>query len=190
MGRLRSAVAALGLGALAFGLWCGGAIAGVPTTQTCTDKGLGFSFTIPADWSCDPAWEKEIPGAVYAANAPARVAELGVYHAKVASDLPISSYTPTLVAVTRKIYGGIPGVVITASRATVGARGPGVLIKVRYRGIYPAAVVSGSVIHLAYFTLQNGALFEFDYSGVTPYVTKDLAAFAASVRSISFTNAA
>ena len=41
-----------------------------------------------------------------------------------------------------------------------------------------------------YFFVRNGLLYEFDYSGVTPWVTKDLPNFTSSAKSIRFVQTA
>jgi hypothetical protein len=64
-------------------------------------------------------------------------------------------------------------------------------ISASYQGVWlQGAGERGQITHLIYFVLRGGVLFEFDYSAVTPWATKDIPAFVASAQSVHFVTVA
>jgi hypothetical protein len=173
----------------------GNAHAGVPTTQTCRGIGLGISFVMPSDWSCGCQ-----PGAIVSGHnpvcgseAPGNVAQLNVYARKTASTVDLSRSSPLIVASFRQDLArtGGSGVTVASSRTTVGSGTPALHVAGSYNGFWlQGAGQQGRIWHVQYYFSHGGLFYEFDYAGVTPWVTKYLRVFATSAKSIRFVTVA
>jgi hypothetical protein len=152
-------------------------------SQTCNAASLGLTFHLPSDWACAVGGRT---GVRYGALAPGRVAELRVYTTTVPGGVQIARYSVSLVAGVRQQYSRAgSGLSIQTARTTIGSGVPAFLITVSYHGVWmEGAGEEGTIKHVIYFFVRRNLLFEFDYSGVTPWVKKDAQIFTNSAKSI------
>jgi hypothetical protein len=158
----------------------------IPTAQTCKPANLPFTFVLPADWSCEgaPPYGNVMPDAKAGGMAPGFAVQLNIYAAKTRASEPVSRYASSLLAAIQKQFTHAPNLAISHVSTTVGASLSAVLITVSYRGA--SLQGAGTISHVDYFFIVGGYLYEFDYSGVKQWVTKEIRAIKASARSIHF----
>jgi hypothetical protein len=156
----------------------------VPTTQTCRPHSIPLTFILPADWACQgpPPYGKVTADARAGGVAPGYVVQLNIYTARVQATRPVSDYAENLAATIRQRLAAFgPAVRVTHATTTVGASIPAVVVTVRE---------GGTIVHVDYFVIHGGLLYEFDYGGSPQWLSRDIAAIKASATSIHFVTTA
>jgi hypothetical protein len=156
----------------------------VPTTQTCKPPSIPLTFTLPADWACQgpPPYGKVMAGAKAGGVAPGYVVQLNIYTTKVHTTRPVSDYASDLAATMRqRLAPFAPTLRVTHAVTTVGAAEPAVLVTVRS---------GATVVHVDYFFIHDGVLYELDFGGGAKWLAKDMRAIKATARSVHFVTTA
>jgi hypothetical protein len=158
----------------------------VPTTQTCKPAKLPFTFALPADWACQAPqpYGNVLKGAKAGGMAPGFTVQLSIFSARTRGNVPIGDYAAHLAAAIQSQYAGSPGLRVTRATTMVGSSIPAVLVTARFTGYTVQG--AGTVLHVDYFFIQGGYLYELEYDGTVDWVTKDISEITASARSIHF----
>jgi hypothetical protein len=125
-----------------------------------------------------------MPDAKAGGNAPGSVVQLNIYAFKTRASAPISAYASSLLAAIQRQFTNASNLAISRVSTTVGASLPALLVTVSYTG--GTLEGPGTVSHVDYFFIVSDYLYEFDYTGVKQWMTKEMRAIRASARSIDF----
>jgi hypothetical protein len=151
--------------------------AGVPKDQRFALKGIGISFTLPAEWGTGAQ-----PGISFEVYAPGYSAWLRIISDPTTRTL--TQQTANFLAYERKRFANVMASI--NSRPTTVARSPANLVTVRWHSSATSEADEGDLFEFDYLFEHGGNIYIFEYNTSAKWVTKEKGVFATSLKSISF----